>query len=205
MGGWVLQYEGDSIVSGLRLMSPRCFQAFGAACAEALVTDFGAEMPDHVLPQASLRAMVDACWAAVEGTSVTGATGPDAWISALDDVIDGDHYEELGVAEDVVIGLHYALDCVRDGDPGFAELVSLHLYEAADHVALREPPGDDAPLSGWWPSTDEHPLVEAVLEKIGALMQLVREQDGSGCASLAGFVRVRELARSRSADDRLRP
>lgn len=69
----------------------------------------------------------------------------------------------------MVDGLRYALRCLRDDDPGLGESVSRSLYDAAYHSAL----GDPSWTADGETSADEHPLVGAVMEKIGEVMHLV--------------------------------
>jgi hypothetical protein len=189
----IYQYDGGSLSSDLQLMPPDCYRAFGVACAEALVVDFGAAVPGHVLSGTALARMVHDCWSAVEHAD------PDvleSWLSVLDEVISGDHYEELGVGEHVVNGLHYALECLRDDDAGSAELVSSNLYEAADYIALEEQPG--AVISLPQEALNAHPVVQGVLKKIDGLMGLLRGHAAAGSAPPVDLAAVRELARSRT-------
>jgi len=119
-------------------------KAFAAACAELLARFFAAGIPHEAIDGSALRAITDTLWdSAAQEEGYAG--DPDSDLARLSMALSGDYSEELGVGEHAISGLYYAIEAIRSGDHGTAELVARNLYEAVDYDLVASPGFDIAP------------------------------------------------------------
>lgn len=167
-------YDGAALARTLESADPRGARLFTAVVAELLVKWFH---PFVVVPSLHQSAQdlsarsTEYLWHSVErgGDPDTGMVLRTEIETVLEEYPD-----EVGLFEDALSGLYYAIQFASEGGVGQAGLVAEKLYEAADQIALdRSAPGPGiVPDSA---AVRSLPEVQHALRLLRSALELARE------------------------------
>ncbi|MEY9929598.1 hypothetical protein ABH926_004238 [Catenulispora sp. GP43] len=183
-------YDGAALARALESADPRGARLFTATVSEALVTWL---RPAVALPVV-LQTTQDLAARSTEflWDSVGPGGDPDAGAdlhteieAALEEFPD-----EIGLFEDALSGLYYAIQFASEGGVGHAALVAEKLYEAADHTALDR----SASVPGILQDSDAIRSLPEVQHALRLLRRALEVAGGvtpdAGDADIAGFVQA---------------
>lgn len=130
------EFTGAMVVRTLQSADPRGARLFAAATAEILVAWFRPEVPlepllaaGQDLAERSLRYL----WGSVESG---GAPSESEELQAEIEGVLEEYADEIGLFEDTLAGLHYAVQNASQSDLGHVGLVAEKLYEATEERAI---------------------------------------------------------------------